>query len=128
MPDGLEIEIAIKGMLTYHRGGKYNSNSTMTMRIKTVEGEIALKVLAIDAGEWSLHNDGKELVATSIDGTITPLDELTENILAQSPALGALMKPVKGLTSTSQILSISDKLMEVQEKGTNITFIASKKH
>lgn len=127
IPDGVEMEMTLQGTQSYHKGGKYSGEAEFTIRIKTAEGEIPLKFFIKDAGEWSLHASGKELVETSVDGTFTPLDELTKAFLKESPEFAALFEPVKGETTTSRILSISETVMEIQENESKITLTMNKK-
>lgn len=127
IPDGVEVEMTIQGTQKYHKGGKYNFEGEVTMRMKSAEGEIPLKFYIKNAGEWSLHASGKELVETTTDGTFTALDELTEAFLKESPELAASFKPIKGETETSRILSISETVMEIQEDETKITLTMNKK-
>jgi len=126
IPDEVEIEMTVKGTQSYHKGGKYNGEGEITIRFKTAEGEIPLRFFMKDAGEWSLHDNGKELVETTTDGFLTPLDELTETFLKESPEMAASIRPVKGETTTSQILSISDTLMEIKDDELKIKITMSK--
>lgn len=126
IPDEVEIEMTMKGTQSYHKGGKYSGEGEITVRFKTDEGEIPLRFFTKDAGEWSLHGD-RELVETTTDSIFTPLDETTEVFLKESPELAASLRPVKGETTTSRILSISDTVMEIQEEESKITITLNKK-
>lgn len=114
MPDGVEMEMTAKGTVVYHRGGKYNAEGKMTIRLRTPEGEISFRFYTKEAGEWELHASGKQIVETTVDSTFTPLDELSKSFLEESPEMAASMKPVKGESTTSKILSISDSVMQIQ--------------
>ena len=127
IPEGVEVEMTMKGTQGYHKGGKYSGEAKITLRIRTTDGEIPLRFFVKDAGEWSLHSNGKELVETTTDGTFTPLDELTTNFLKLSPEFSASLKPIKGKTTTTSILSISETIMEVQENESKIKFTLNKK-
>jgi len=127
IPDDVEIEMTIKGTQSYHKGGKYSGDAEITMRFRTDEGEIPLKFYIKDAGDWSLHANGKELVETSSDAAFTALDKLTEAFLKDSPEIAASFKPVKGETTTSHILSISETVMEIEEDESKITLTMKKK-
>lgn len=126
-PEGMEMEMTIKGTQSYLKDGKYSGESEVTLKIITPKSEISLRGRVEDVGEWSLHDNGKELVETSTDGTFTPLDEVTGNFLKESPEVAAFFKPVKGETITSQILSISESTMEIQLNEPKLKLILNKK-
>ena len=114
IPDGVEMEITMKGTQVYHQGGKYNGEGRMTFRVRTSEGEVSFRFYLKEAGEWELHSSGKQIVETTVDSTFTPLDELSRNFLEESPEMAASMKPIRGESSTLTILSISDSVMQMQ--------------
>jgi hypothetical protein len=117
LSEGIQGELVMNGTQSYHKGGKYSGDGEMTMRfgVDGVELMPPLRFYFKDAGEWTLHANGKELVTTSHDGFLAPLDESTEAFLESSPETAAALKPVKGQTSTARILSISDGVMTMQE-------------
>ena len=129
IPYGVEIEITMKKTDRYQKGGKYSGEYEITMRIRADGNEIPLRFYAKDSGDWSLHANGKELVQTSSGGTVTALDDLTKSFLKESPeaASFAPVAPVKGGTSTSHILSISDTLMEIEDDEFGVSLIMKKK-
>jgi hypothetical protein len=127
MPDGEEMEITFKGVTTYHKGGRYSGDGEFAIRIKTIDGELPLRFYVRDAGEWRLHSDGKELVESSFDMVITPFDELTETFFKESADLAAFFQPVRGETTTSRILSISDTVMVAEENRSKITVTCNKR-
>ena len=122
LSDGFEGEMMVKGTQTYHKGGKYTGDGELTMRFKMdgVEMMPPLRFYFRDAGDWRLHASGKELVETSQDGVLTPLDEATEDFLQASPEAAAAFKPIKGQTTTSRIISIAEDLMTQQENQTQM--------
>jgi len=125
-PDGMEMEMTMKGMQSYHKDGKYSGEGEITLRIITPKGEIPLRVSVQDAGEWSLDAKGVELVETTTDGTFTPLDDLTGEFLKKSPEVAALFKPVKGETIISRVLSISESTMEIELDEPKLKLILKK--
>lgn len=127
LPDELKIEMAMEGTHSYHKGGKYNEEGEVTVRLKTSEGEIPLRLFMRDSGEWSLHANGEELVETTTEGILTPLDELTKEFLKESPEIARLLKPIKGETITYRILSITDTTMKIQEDESKFKLSMSKK-
>lgn len=121
-----EAEMTIKGTVDYHRGGKYNSEARFTLRMNTTEGEISLKFMMRESGEWTLYSHGKELTETTVDATFAPLDDFTKFLLEESPGLAASLKPIRGETSTSKILSISDRLLEIETDDPKLHFVLKK--
>ena len=121
MPDGVEMEMTLKGTQRYHRGGKYDGEGTLTMRFRMADGEISFRFYLKDAGEWELHSGGKEIVETTVDATLTPLDEPSKTFLEESPEFSASMTPIKGETSTTTILSLSDSIMEIEDDSITLT-------
>lgn len=122
LSEGIDGEMVVKGTQTYHKGGKYTAEAEVTMRftMDRVEMIPPLRVYMRDAGEWKLHGNGKELVETSLDGVLTPLDESTEVFIEMSPEVAAAFKPIKGQTITSRIISISDNFISQQENQTQM--------
>lgn len=125
--DVAEMKMDVEATYSFHKGGKYNLSTESTLQIKLPKGEITLRFFIKDAGEWSLHDDGKELVETSTDSVFTPLDEMTKAFMEKEPNLEAAFKPVKGETTTLQILSISDTTMEIHEPEAKLTYTLNKK-
>lgn len=128
IPKDLEINMEIKSVESYHKGGIYNAIGEVIIRYKAPQGELPLKFFIKDVGTWSFHADGKEIVATSTDGAFTPMDKISEAALKESPMLAALFQPIKGTTVTSHILSISKDIMEVKVDGLEETVIMNKKY
>lgn len=126
IPKDIEIDLTIKGVESFHRGGLYNGYAELTMRIKTPKGELPIKFFIKDAGNWSLHNN-KEIVATSVDAIFTPVDQISEAFYKESPMLVSLFKPIKGATATSRIMFISDNMIEIQQDGLENIMVMNKK-
>jgi|TARA_B100001971_G_C18063126_1_gene469056 hypothetical protein len=119
------MEVIFSGTQSYHKGGKCNGYGEFTFRFKTPDGENSLNFLTKTAGTWSLH--GNEIVETIEDGVVTPLNESAKSFLNKSPEFAALFQPIRGETTTSIILAISNTSMVLQLSEPKITLTLNKR-
>ena len=112
LPEGLRMELSGSGRMTFHRGGKANSEGEFTLRLIAQGQELPLRFLIRDAGEWKVHGD--TLVETSADSAVVPLDDLTKSVVRQSPEFQAMMTPVKGESSSTKIIHITEDMAEME--------------
>lgn len=128
IPKDLEISIEVKSAGSFHKGGIYNAAAEVTIRYKSPQGELPLKYFIQDNGNWSIHDDGKDIVQVSIDSKYTPMDKISEDFLKEVPILTALFQPIKGAALTSHIMFISKDVMEVKVDGFEERIIMNKKY
>jgi hypothetical protein len=127
LPEGMKMEITLKGTQTYHRGGKYSGEAEWTLRYFNPDGEVSLRFFVKDAGEWSLHSDGLELVETSTGSSNIPLDEITASFLKEVPEFTTFINSVKGETWSSKIVSITDTSLQLELDDPKIRMTLTKK-
>ena len=126
IPEGIEIEITGKGTSIYHKNKKYEGEGDMTMKIITSSEEISMDFYAKETGDWNLQSDGKELVETTIDGIFSPQNEMAKKFIKETPEFADFVKPLKGSTAVSKIMSISDRIIELKGKEMGIKIILSR--
>jgi hypothetical protein len=114
MPPGMQVELTYSGDFVFHHGNKYNESGEMVMRINNNGQEVALRFAIRDAGTWEVHDS--ILVQTTTDSKITALDDVSRNMLAQSPEFAEAFKPVKGESYSSEILRSGDDFIDMKMK------------
>ena len=111
LPPGATMAMTMEGTTTILHGHRYNSEGRATLRLEMQGKEIPLKFLIRESGRWEMHDD--VFVQITEDGVVTPLDDMTRSIVADSPEMTALFAPVKGASASSRILNISDNEMNI---------------
>ncbi len=114
VPAGMRFELTYSGDSVFHHGNKYTENGELVMRINANGQEIALRFALRDAGTWEIHD--KVMVQTTTDAKITPLDDTSRAMLAQSPEFAAAFTPVKGESYSSDILRIDEDFVDLKMK------------
>lgn len=110
--NGIEMEATFTTTEEYLRGGRYNSEGMVTLRMTSNGQEIPLKMMIKSSGSWEIHEN--YLVAINEDSKVTSMDETTRSILRNSPELASGFKPVKGESSSIEIVSIKGSTMQVK--------------
>jgi len=125
LPPGATMEITMEGSTTILHGHRYNAEGQATLRLAMQGKELPLKFLIRESGRWEMHDD--VFVQITEDGVVTPLDDMTRSIVADSPEMTALFEPVKGASASSRILNISHNEMNVvtleEPKGLRVKYI-----
>jgi hypothetical protein len=122
---GVDEEVTIHGSTTYHKANKYNSDGKITLRVKVEDKEVAFNFYYKEAGTWQVVD--KTLVETIEGGTITPIDEITQSAINEDPELAAALTPVRGETTSTEIVSINAGLADMQEVDSKFKFTMRKK-
>lgn len=112
LPQGLTLEMTLAGSTTYHIGGKYNSDGQITVRLKNSGQEVPLNFLVRDAGTWAIHGD--TLVETSTNSVVTPMDQITKNVVKESPELQTMITPVSGESASSKVVHITETMADLK--------------
>lgn len=114
IPPGMQLELTYSGNFVFHHGYKYTEAGELVMRIYNNGEEVALRFAVRDAGTWEVHD--AVLVQTTTDSKITALDDISRNMLAQSPELADAFTPVKGESYSSDIQRIDDDFVDLKMK------------
>lgn len=110
--DGLELEATFSGTENYLRGGRYNTEGEVTFRVSANGQEIPLKLSVRESGSWEFHDN--YLITIADDSKVSTLDETTRNVINNAPEFAAMIEPVKGESSSTEIINISETSMQVK--------------
>jgi hypothetical protein len=122
---GVDEEVTIHGSTTYYKANKYNSDGKITLRVKVEDREVAFNFYYKEAGTWQVVD--KTLVETIEGGSITPIDEITQCAINEDPEFAAALTPVRGETTSTEIISINAGLADMQETDSKFKFTMRKK-
>lgn len=109
--EGMQLETTLSGTEEYLRGGRYNSEGDITLRISAEGQEFSLRFHYREAGTYEIHGD--HVVSITEDSKYTPLDEMTRNFIGNVPEFADAMAPVKGESSSMVIISMAEGSMQV---------------
>lgn len=125
IPEGASMEMSMTGNVTFHVGNKYNEDGEITLRLRRGDREAAFRFFVRDAGDWKIHDD--VLVQTSVDSSMTALDQTTKEFIEANPELKAIVAPVKGESTSYKLKEISDSKVLLEEKEFGFTVIMQRK-
>jgi hypothetical protein len=125
IPEGISMEMSMAGSATYHDGKKYNEEAEVTLRLRKGGEEKAIRVYLREAGTWEIHDD--VLVETTVDFSVTPMDEMTKAILESAPEFKSIITPVKGESTSYKLKEVSDSKFILEEKEYGTTVILQRK-
>ena len=110
--DGMEMQATFTTTEQYLRGGRYNAEGDITFRVSANGQETPIKLHLRESGSWEFHDNF--LVTIAEDSKVTALDDATRNIIANAPEFAEMIEPVKGESSSTEIVSITDTDMQVK--------------
>ncbi|RZK10137.1 MAG: hypothetical protein EOO46_11680 [Flavobacterium sp.] len=127
IPEGMEMEMKGEETSTFHHGNKFNREGEFTvwLRNNKTDEEIPLRFYSKEAGTWKVFDE--TLVETTEDGILTPLDDLTKNFVAENPDIATGITPIKGETTSSNILSITEAKADMEELEHHLNYTMRKK-
>ena len=116
--------IVIEGDENFHREGKNDGSALITFIFVSKGIEVSAEFIMRSTADWSLHNNGKELLQTMTGSSITPLNEHAKGFSRKYPELIQVFTPLKGTSITTKIISLSSKKMITEVSGFNkrVTF------
>lgn len=120
LPAGVEVDLAVEGSSTFHRGGRYDADARIVFRVRQAGEEVPLRVLRREAGTWEVI-DGV-IVQTVENGTLTALDDLSQAIMDESPDFAAFLAPIAGETESTEVLSYTEDSVDLQEETSELRY------
>ena len=124
--DGVEATFSLEGTQSYFKNGTYIKEGEMVLEFSYFGRAVPLRFYLNDTGEWRWNSDTEEIVATTTEGVLTPLDDQTTAFVENSPQMAADLKPAKGQVLTCRILTLSEARIELQENSSSFTYMLSK--
>lgn len=120
IPAGMEIDLSVEGSTTFHRGGRYDGDATVVLRVRQGGEEVSVRMLRREVGEWQIL-DGV-LVQVAGGGTLTALDDLSQAVLDESPDFAAFLSPLEGETESTTIESVTEDTIDLQEQTSGLRY------
>ncbi|MFK8037380.1 MAG: hypothetical protein AB8B74_03770 [Crocinitomicaceae bacterium] len=123
--DGMEMEMTSNLKTTYLRGNRYNAEGDVTFRIKANGQEMPLKLHMVESGSYEFHDNF--LISITDDSKITAADEMTRNAIKNAPEFAELIQPVKGASTSTEIIEMSETSMQTKTEDLPGLLITSTK-
>ena len=126
LPSGMTVEATFSATETYHKGNKYNGGGDFSIIYRMNGQEMVLSFNMRISGTWELHDN--TIVVTNTDARVTPTNEFARSAVAEDPSMLETFTPVKGESSSVNIISASDDKLEteVDEAGIKIKVTMTK--
>ena len=118
LPPGVTAEVTESSRVTYHPGGKYDSDGEFAILFSDGSLDTPVRFLWKDAGTWSVHED--TLVHTTVDGLLRPADDVAASFLTEIPTFATMMEPVEGEAVSYRIVEVAATSMELELQGTGL--------